>query len=88
VDNIRIDLLQLEWGDVDWVGLAQNRNRWRPLLNSVLSLRVPKNAGKLSRVLTTRDLSSAAQFLKVSLVMILSTPPVLDICKPPWPVTG
>jgi hypothetical protein len=29
------------WGDVDWIGLAQDRNRWRALVNSVLNLRVP-----------------------------------------------
>jgi hypothetical protein len=41
VDNIRIDLLELGWGDVDWIGLAQDRDRWRALVNSVLSLWVP-----------------------------------------------
>jgi hypothetical protein len=29
------------WGDVDWIGLAQDRNRWRAVVNSVLNLRVP-----------------------------------------------
>jgi hypothetical protein len=32
---------KLGWGDVDWIGLAQDRNRWRALVNSVLNLRVP-----------------------------------------------
>jgi hypothetical protein len=41
LDNIRMDLLELGWGDVDWIGLAQDRDRWRALVNSVLSLRVP-----------------------------------------------
>jgi hypothetical protein len=41
VDNIRMDLGEVGWGDVDWIGLAQDRNRWRALLNSVLNLRVP-----------------------------------------------
>jgi hypothetical protein len=41
VDNIRIDLREVGWGDVDWIGLAQDRNRWRALVNSVLNLRVP-----------------------------------------------
>jgi hypothetical protein len=40
VDNIRIDLGEVGWGDVDWIGLAQDRNRWRALVNSVLNLRV------------------------------------------------
>jgi hypothetical protein len=41
VDNIRIDLGEVGWGDVDWIGLAKDRNRWRALVNSVLNLRVP-----------------------------------------------
>jgi hypothetical protein len=41
VDNITTDLGEVGWGDVDWIGLAQDRNRWRALVNSVLNLRVP-----------------------------------------------
>jgi hypothetical protein len=41
VDIIRMDLREMEWGDVDWIGLAQDRNRWRALVNSAMKLRVP-----------------------------------------------
>jgi hypothetical protein len=41
VDNIGIGLLEVGWGDVDFIGLAQDRNRWRVLVNSVLNLRGP-----------------------------------------------
>jgi hypothetical protein len=41
VDNILMDLGAVGWGDVDWIGLAQDRNRWRALVNSILNLRVP-----------------------------------------------
>jgi hypothetical protein len=41
VENIRMDLGEMGWGDVDWIGLAKERNRWRALANSILSLRVP-----------------------------------------------
>jgi hypothetical protein len=60
VDNISMDLLELGWGDVNWIGLAQDRDRCRALVNSVLNLQVPYNAGKLSSVQTTSDLSSSA----------------------------
>jgi hypothetical protein len=40
VDNIRMDLGEVGWGDVDWIGLAKDRNRWRDIVNSVLNLRV------------------------------------------------
>jgi hypothetical protein len=62
VDNIRTNLGEVGWGDVDWIGLAKDRNRWRGLVNSVLNLRVPRNAGKLSSGLASSDLSSSAQF--------------------------
>jgi hypothetical protein len=41
VDNIRMHLGEVGWGDVDWIGLAKDRNRWRAVVNSVLNLRVP-----------------------------------------------
>jgi hypothetical protein len=41
VDNIRMDLGEVGCYDVDWIGLAKDRNRWRALENSVLYLRVP-----------------------------------------------
>jgi hypothetical protein len=40
-DNIKIDVGEIGWGDVDWIGLAKDRNRWRAVVNSVLNLRVP-----------------------------------------------
>jgi hypothetical protein len=36
-----MDLGQMGWDDVVWIGLAQDRDRWRALVNSVLNLRVP-----------------------------------------------
>jgi hypothetical protein len=40
LNDIRMDLVEVGWGDVDWIGLAQDRVRWRALVNSVLNLRV------------------------------------------------
>ena len=41
VDNIRMDLQEVGCGDVDWTGLAQDRDGWRKLVNAVMNLRVP-----------------------------------------------
>jgi len=41
VDNIRMDLQEVGCGHVDWIGLAQERARWRTLVSAVMNLRVP-----------------------------------------------
>jgi hypothetical protein len=41
LDSIRMDLVEVGWGDVDWIGLAQDRGRWRALVNSAMNIRVP-----------------------------------------------
>jgi hypothetical protein len=38
LDNIRMGLAEVRWGDVDWICLGQDRNRWRALVHSVLKL--------------------------------------------------
>jgi hypothetical protein len=41
IDNIKMDLLEIGRNVVNWIGLAQDRYRWRALVNSVMNLRVP-----------------------------------------------
>jgi hypothetical protein len=41
VDNIKMDLLEIGWGGVDWIGLAQDKDKWRALVNAVMNFRVP-----------------------------------------------
>jgi hypothetical protein len=38
VDNIEIGLAEIEWSGVDWVGLAQDRDKWSVLVNAVMNL--------------------------------------------------
>jgi hypothetical protein len=40
VGNVKMELGEVGWGGMDWIGLAQDRNRWRALVNSVLNLQV------------------------------------------------
>jgi hypothetical protein len=41
VDNIKMDLLEIVWGGMDWIGLAQDREKWIALVDAVMNLRVP-----------------------------------------------
>jgi hypothetical protein len=41
MDNIKMDLLEIRLNVVDWIGLAQDRYRWRALVNAVMNFRVP-----------------------------------------------
>jgi hypothetical protein len=67
LDNIRMDLVEVGWGHVEWVSLAQDRDRWRALVNSVLNLlvhnilgnyRVSKQLGVSRVVLSSMKLVS------------------------------
>jgi hypothetical protein len=41
VDIIRIDLVEIGWDDMHWIGLAEDSDKWKTLVNSVLNLQVP-----------------------------------------------
>ena len=44
-DNIKMDLQAVGWGCGDWMELAEDRDRWRALVSTVMNLRVPKMRG-------------------------------------------
>jgi hypothetical protein len=39
--NIRMDLGEIEWEGVDWIDMAQDRDQWRTVVNTVMNLRIP-----------------------------------------------
>jgi len=43
-DNIRLDLREIGWKCVDWMDLAQDRNEWRTLVNTVMNIKGPQKA--------------------------------------------
>jgi hypothetical protein len=65
-DNIKIDLSEIGLGGVDWIGMAQYRDKWRVLVNAAMNLRVPLNAGKLQSRYTTDGLLGSARLHRVS----------------------
>jgi hypothetical protein len=45
VVSIKVDLREIGWDGMDWIDLAQDRAQWRALVNTVMNIRVPQNAG-------------------------------------------
>jgi hypothetical protein len=41
VNNIKMDLREIDWGGMCWIGLSQDRDQWTALVNTVMSFRVP-----------------------------------------------
>jgi hypothetical protein len=66
VDNIKMDLRERELDDMHWIGLAQDRDKWRALVNAIMNVWVPGSAGKLSSSFTIGGLSSSARHHRAS----------------------
>jgi hypothetical protein len=41
VNNIKMDLREIGWGGMDWIDVAQDRDQWRALMNTVMNFRIP-----------------------------------------------
>jgi hypothetical protein len=52
-----MDLREIGWDGMDWINVAQDRDQWRALVNTVMNIRVPSNAGKFSRSCTIGSFS-------------------------------
>jgi hypothetical protein len=61
VNNIKMDLRYIGWDSMDWIDLVQDKDQCRALVNTVMNLRVPKNAGKFLSSCTIGDFSRRTQ---------------------------
>jgi hypothetical protein len=71
VDNIKLDLVEIEWDGMNWTDLAEGRYKWRGLVNAGMNLRVLQNTGKLSSGYATGGLSSIAHLHNVSQLIVI-----------------
>jgi hypothetical protein len=62
-----MDFREIGWGDMGWIDLAQDWDQWRTLVNTVMSLRVPLNVGKLLSSFATGGFLRRAQLHGVSI---------------------
>jgi hypothetical protein len=70
VDNIEMDLREVGWDGMDWIDMAQDRDQWRALVNTVMNLQVPQTVGKFLSSCTTGCFSRRAQIHKDSYLVI------------------
>jgi hypothetical protein len=68
VDYNKMDLGEIRWDGTDWIDVFQDRDYWRPLMNMVMNLRVPKIPGKSSV-----DIQLAASQVELSSMMLVMT---------------
>jgi hypothetical protein len=66
VNNIKMDFREIAWVSMDWIDLPQVRDQSRVLVNTVINIRVPKNAGKFLSNCTTGVFLRRAQLHEVN----------------------
>jgi hypothetical protein len=69
VDNIEMDLGEIRWDGMDWIDLAQYRDQWRALVNTVMNLRIPQNSEKFLNSCSIGGFSRTTQLLEVSYLL-------------------
>jgi hypothetical protein len=70
VGSVKLDLRDIVWGGIDWIDLAQDRDRWRALVNTMLHLRVSENVRMLMSSWTTGGLTRGILLHSVSYLSI------------------
>jgi hypothetical protein len=67
-NNIKMNLTEVGWGSTDWIDIAEDRDQWRALVNTVMNLQFPCNVGKLLSSCATGGFSRRARRHEVSYV--------------------
>jgi hypothetical protein len=65
VENVKVDFKDRRMGIVDWIDLAQDRDQWRALVNTLMNLHVPERVGKFVSSCTTGGLSKGLSSLEL-----------------------
>jgi hypothetical protein len=65
MDGIKMDLKVIEWGGMDWIAMAQDRDKWRALVNMVINILVPQNVGKFLSSCTMAASQEGVSFMKL-----------------------
>jgi hypothetical protein len=67
--NMETELREVGWGDMDWINLAQNKDQWRALANTVTNFLVPYNFSEFLSSCTSGGLSRRVQLHEVSVMI-------------------
>jgi hypothetical protein len=61
MENIKMNVREIGWSVMGWISLAQDRDLWRAVVNTIMNLRVPKNSGKFLSSCTVGGFSRRSQ---------------------------
>jgi hypothetical protein len=79
-DNIKMDLREVGCRGMNWIQLTQDSNRWRTLVNAVMNLRVPQNAGNFLTSCKPVSFSRRTLLHAVSIILLYRTDRQTDMC--------
>jgi hypothetical protein len=60
--NVKIDLRGIGWGGMDWTDLAQDRDQWRAIVNTLMNIRLPQNFGEPELLAASQEGLNSMEF--------------------------